>query len=44
LRLPRAKTAEPIIKNHVLARRSSRRKAIHVSTPGRCSTKESLLI
>jgi hypothetical protein len=29
LRLPHAKTAEPVIKNHVLSRRSSHQKAIH---------------
>jgi hypothetical protein len=44
LRLPRAKTAETVIKNHVLSRRSSRRSAIHSFHPVRCSTKESLLI
>jgi hypothetical protein len=44
LRLPRAKTAEPVIKNHVLSRRSSHQKVIHSFHPGRCSTKESLLI
>jgi hypothetical protein len=33
LRLPRAKTAETVIENHVLSRRSSRRKAIHSFHP-----------